>query len=510
MIRKKSINIWLVLSVAALLTLPLLNGCKKGTIDTSATVVLQLSQDSWSLQYSGSQGEVEVFLRGEGASDIDLGSIEMKGDNTGSAPLKPSFAENRGDHVLARFAKNLILQLLSSPSVGSTHTVTVTFYMTSDQVRKEIRATVTITNEKDDDEGSESSGFTLELDPEEWSLNFIKSQGTVEAFIKGDDFDKIDLDSFKLKGDNDEEAISALSASRQGDHVHARFPKNLLIDLLLDPEEGSTHTITVIFENNETDVEVELTFDITIEEDDDSSEEPPVDISLEIDPDEWSLNFDKSSGLVKAFIYGEDLEDYDLNSIQMKGDDDTATPLISDSADINGDHMQARFPKNQVIGLLLDPEEGSTHTITIILTNTETGETIELTAEITIEEDDDEEEEEETTPGDLSLEIKPSTWNMNYNSSSGVVKAFIKGDDIADIDLDDIKLKGDNESAGELEASSASRQGNHVQIDFPKNEVLAYLDNPAPGSSHTVTVIFELNGEEVELSAIITIVGSNE
>lgn len=470
-------------------------------IDDGETSPLTLEIDpvEWNLNYSNSAGTVEAFIRGEGIDQIDLDSIEMMGDNFDAAPLPAKTASINNDHIHSRFRKSQIIDLLFNPAPGSTHTILVTYLFNGGTERMELSAVITI---EDDDIIIDPTELTLEIDPAEWSLNFPNSAGTVEAFIRGEGIDQIDLGSFEMMGDDLAAApLPAISANINGDHIHARFPKNQVIGLLLDPAPGTTHTIIVSFLEIGGTERIELTADITIEDDDDIID--PTELELEIEPDEWNLNFTKSSGTVEAFIEGEGIDQIDLTSIEMMGDDLSAFPLPASSASIKGRHVHAKFPKNQVIDLLLNPEEGSTHTIIVSFLEIGGTERIELTAEITIEEDEDDDEEPE--PSDLSLKIIPSTWNMNYYGSSGTVKAQIKGDGIEDIDLDTIELKGDNAAAEPLSATSAKLSGNHINAEFPKNQVLDLLSNPAKGTTHTVTVTFEKAGQLQELTADVRI-----
>jgi hypothetical protein len=252
---------------------------------------------------------------------------------------------------------------------------------------------------------------------------------------------------------------------------------------------------------------LELSAVITIEDDDVIID--PTELTLEIDPVEWSLNFTKSSGTVEAFIRGEGYNQIDLTSIEMKGDNPDAASLPAISASINGDHVHARFPMNQVIGLLLNPTEGSTHTIIISFLPIGGTERIELTAVITIEEDDDDDDDDDDgddpDPSDLTLQLNPSNWNMNYYGSSGSVTAQIRGTGIEDIDLATIEMAGDNTAAAPLKATSAKLSGNHINADFPKNQVLNLLLNPAKGTTHTVTVSFMKGGQSQELTAQVKV-----
>jgi hypothetical protein len=134
-------------------------------------------------------------------------------------------------------------------------------------------------------------------------------------------------------------------------------------------------------------------------------------------------------------------------------------------------------------------------------------ERIELTAQITIEDDDD---DGNIDPSALSLQLAPPDWNLNFSKSSGTVKALIRGEGIENIDLNTLEMKGDNPAASSLSGQSASLQGNHVSVDFPKNQVLDLLLNPAKGTSHTVTVSFlsKGSGQRFELSTQVTITGN--
>lgn len=500
MFRKEYMLRVVVVITAVLFTVTFTGNCKKADISDFEQVIAKLPQGQLDLGQGQSTGEVEIVLTGSGIGNIILDSIEIKGDNSTVPSLRPASVQNLGDRILLTFSGDQLESLLLDPEEGSTHAIVISFNVSTSEDRIEISITVTITYEGE-------TGFQLEIDPSEWSMNYDKSNGTVEVFISGEDIDKIDLDNIRLAGDNTEaEALVADSVSINNEKIHARFPKNLLLDLLLDPEEGSTHTVTVTITNTETQEEIVLTAEITIEDDEDDGGIDPEELELEIDPDEWSMNYDKSNGTVEAFIEGEGIENIDLASIVMVGDNPDAEPLAASSVDINKDKIHAKFPKNQLLDLLDNPEEGSTHTITIRFIDSETGEEVELTAVISIEDDDDD-DGEEPEPSDLTLEIVPSQWNLKYAGASGHVTAFIRGDGLEGIDLDSIIMVGENGAdLDELENDSAKLSGNHIKADFPKNQVLDLLNSPEKGSTHTITVVFkDESGKEYELTAEIGI-----
>jgi hypothetical protein len=350
--------------------------------------------------------------------------------------------------------------------------------------------------------------IVLDITQTRWNMSYANSSGTVEVFLVGEGIENIIPDSIKMKGDNPSAgSLKPSSVDFQGNRVCAEFLKNQVLSILLNPTNGSTHTVVVVFRMSHSDEPQEVSSEVTISDDESENGIDPSAFTLEIDPAEWNLNFTNSSGTVEAFIRGEGIDQIDLDTIEMMGDDTSAEPLSANSASLNGDHIHARFPKNQVIELLLDPAEGTTHTIIVSFIEIDGTERMELSAEITIIEDDD-----EINPSELSLEIDPDEWNLNFTNSSGTVEAFISGEGIDQIDLDSIEMIGDNPSAEPLSATSASLNGDHIHARFPKNQVIDLLLNPAEGTTHTITIRFlEINGTELlELSTEITIIEDDD
>ena len=472
------------------------SGCKQSNSEAQS-IFADTNQSQWDLNDTSSSDVLEIFLQGEGVEKIILDSIAMIGDKPGAQPLKALSADFQGKRVCVLFAKSDVANLMSVTTRGSKHMIIITFMKIEKDEKEELPTEIILGDEI-------PSGLTLEISPDEWDLGYFHSSGTVKAFIRGVGFEKVDVATIIMKGDNTAALpLSAISASRQGNHVRAEFPKNQVLNLLLNPTKGSIHTIIINFlEIGGTDP-IELTAQITITDEDE--EEEPGALALEIDPTEWDLNFVNSSGKVEAFIRGEGIEKIDLTSVQMKGDS-AAAPMVPESIDLNGDHIRASFPKNQVLNLLNDLTVGSVHTITV--TFLLDGVATELTATITVTDEDG--EGEEPVPGELTLQVSPSDWNLNYYKNSGTVTAFIRGAGIDKIILTSIQLIGDNTAALPLNAKSATLNGDHVRATFPKNLLLDLLLNPISGSQHTVTVGFDNDSGHVELTAVITVVGKAE
>lgn len=259
-------------------------------------------------------------------------------------------------------------------------------------------------NGSDDGMGGGGSGggtveldLELEIDPDSWNLNYDHANGTVEAFIRGTGYDKVLLDSITLEGDNaDAMPLEPVAATRQGDHVRASFAKNQVLDLLDDPQPGSTHTVTLAFEvDGVTDVQT-LDDTITIEDDsgtddgggdqggDDGSGDQVGNLELQISPKNWNTNFAGANGSVTAFVRGDGLDKIDLDSIMLSGDNSEADPLAASTARLEGDHVRAQFPKNQVLDLIDTPDPGTEHTVTLSLTANDGADTFELQEDVKI------------------------------------------------------------------------------------------------------------------------------
>lgn len=245
----------------------------------------------------------------------------------------------------------------------------------------------------------------------------------------------------------------------------------------------------------------------------------PANLFAELAPQEWNLNFEGSSGTVEAFIRGDGFELVDLASIEMVGDDPAAAPLPATSASRQGDHVRARFPMNRVIGLLLDPQPGSVHTVLLTFSAEGDDERFELAVEVTIENDDDDGEDDDGEDDggeddggddgvvDLTLDIQPDTWNTNWRNANGTVSALIRGDGFEDVDLDSVVLIGTDPAAAPLVPQSISAQGNHVRARFGQSDAFATLLDADTGQTHVIVIRFSVGGEEMELSEEIRTVG---
>lgn len=236
--------------------------------------------------------------------------------------------------------------------------------------------------------GGGEPALTLEMQPDVWNTNWTRSSGTVSAFIRGDGFDRIDLDSIVLLGsDPDAEPLAPTRVDRAGNHVRAFFRQSAAFATLDDPQPNDVHTVTL-----ELTVEGEpfsLTDDVRIVGPGTPPPAPPpppgpgpVALTADMQPDAWNTNWTRSSGTVSAFIRGSGFDRIDLDSIVLIGTDPGADPLAPSRVDRQGNHIRAFFAKPAAIGILDTPRPGEVHMLTIELTVE--GELVTLTTQVRV------------------------------------------------------------------------------------------------------------------------------
>jgi hypothetical protein len=241
-------------------------------------------------------------------------------------------------------------------------------------------------------EGPDELHLSLQLSPNTWNTNYDHSAGTVTAFIRGEGFTEVILDSIVMVGDDGmADAIDPVSSTREGNHVRTRWAKRDVMDILDDPEPGSTHQVCLEFEAEGFDGTQVLCGDVRIVgpgeddgEDDEEEDEELGNLSLQVSPKNWNLNYDGSAGTITVFIRGDGLDHIDTDSIELEGDNPAAAPLPADFARLEGNHVRAQFPKNQLLDLLDEPEKNSTHTVIVRFTADDGAESHDLTEQVKV------------------------------------------------------------------------------------------------------------------------------
>jgi hypothetical protein len=86
------------------------------------------SPGTWDLCDLESNGNLNLFVRGQGYKDIDPSSLLLAGDDGAATPIAPERAKIEGEHLKARFARRDALALLLQPlAAGETRTFTLSF-----------------------------------------------------------------------------------------------------------------------------------------------------------------------------------------------------------------------------------------------------------------------------------------------------------------------------------------------------------------------------------------------
>lgn len=231
---------------------------------------------------------------------------------------------------------------------------------------------------------------------------------------------------------------------------------------------------------------------------------------LSVKPATWNTNWVNAAGNLQAFVRGKDVPKIETDSVELavEGGDSLAPRSVR----VAGGQLVATFSKSEAFELLEEPKSGEKETVILRFTvGGEGGGDKELTADVRIVGPDPGEGEGGGGEGesDLRLDIQPDDWNTNYARTSGVIHAFIRGEGLADIDLDSIRLVGDDEEAEPVEPSDVRRVGKQVVARFPKRAAYGSLKDPKSGETHTVKIIFKQGDADEELSEDIKIVGPN-
>lgn len=212
----------------------------------SGELRLAIDPDHWNLEWSASAGQVTAFIRGEGIDTIDLSSIVLLGDDPAAAPLAPIRATREGEHVKAQFAKSEAIDRILDPVVGTVHTVSLRFQLAG--VETTLTDEITIVG-GDDGDGDDDGPLRVEIQPDHWNTNYPDSEGWVTVFIRGEGNDDVALSSVVMVGDlASAEPLPAASATREGNHVRAHFPKSRVLSILDNPVAGSVHEVTIRFD----------------------------------------------------------------------------------------------------------------------------------------------------------------------------------------------------------------------------------------------------------------------
>jgi hypothetical protein len=216
--------------------------------------------------------------------------------------------------------------------------------------------------------GGRGGELSLEIQPDAWNTNWVHSEGTVQAFVRGGDAAKIDTDKVELVAPSGD-SLAPTRARVAGGQLVAFFAKSDAFELL-GKDVHSGDKITLKLRVTVGDQQQELSDNIRIvgpepSDDDGGDDDNGGELELNIQPDDWNTNWAHSAGQVKAFLRGDGLKDVDLDTVRLVGDKADAKPLKPVDVRRVGHQIVASFLKSAAYATLDDPDSGETHTVKI-------------------------------------------------------------------------------------------------------------------------------------------------
>jgi len=204
----------------------------------------EIHPDAWNTNWAHADGLVQAFVRGGDASKIDTASVVLLA--TGATPITPRSARIVGGQLLASFSKSDAIGLFTSPHPGDTDTVTLRFTVAGQQ--KSLDDHIRIVGPASGGGGGQGGNLRLDLDPDDWNLNWAHSSGFVHAFLRGTGIKDVDLPTIRLVGDKAGATPLAPDDVRLvGNQIAARFAKSDAFATLDNPKRGDTHVVKVQF-----------------------------------------------------------------------------------------------------------------------------------------------------------------------------------------------------------------------------------------------------------------------
>ena len=218
-------------------------------------------------------------------------------------------------------------------------------------------------------------------------------------------------------------------------------------------------------------------------------------LQLEIQPKMWNTDWENSDGGVHVQISGPGFDVIEGEFVKMVGP--AGDELSPYKWEIGGVYFKAWFYKSGAIGIILDPKRGDTYNIQVTGNFTDV-----LMDSITIV-------GEKPVEADLSLEIKPSKWNIAWVDSVDEMSAHISGDGFDNIKPGIIKMScalcfepGD---LIEISPSFEELGGSSYVAKFLQSEAIRLFKDPKRDETYDVKVAGEFNDSTPPFELIYTI-----
>ncbi len=233
-------------------------------------------------------------------------------------------------------------------------------------------------------------------------------------------------------------------------------------------------------------------------------------LQVQIQPKKWNLNWVDSEDEVIAKISGVGYDLITLGSVKLVSPEDQTDIMTIDSFDenIGGTYFIAKFHQSEAIGLITDPIPGMDYYIRVEYELNGDGSYLQDMIELVGKMPRDSEE--------LSIQLNPTKWNTNWETSSGTVMVKIWGEGYDQIDPQSVLMIGPDDPDGPDDVDMITPAGSnltddHLIIKFSKQEALTIIPEPKPDDKHVIRITDDPNGGGTfSFEYAIEIVGSKK
>lgn len=360
---------------------------------------IQVSPDTWNLNWVNSSGLVTVRFIGEGATTIDPESITLslasEDASYTSETISPAWTKINDSHLIAKFRKNEVIQLLPEEAkAGDIFQVLINGEFLSGNgdssngdntggdgvaFTEPLTDTIRVVGQRQEDEEDEDEYLTIKLTPKNWNPAWAfqttdsndeedGDDGYVVAHFKGEGIGDIVEGSISLSlgpcGSTTGEPITPVEEglSEDGDEYHAYFEKSAAIGLIENPQPGDTYKVSVqVTAGDESYCEI-----FTIKIVGQSHE-----LTVKIKPDKWNISWwnkeNNNDETIQVIFKGIGYDQINSDTIQIVyGGSTIGSSAIVDSELDEDDHkLIVYFERSEVITLISDPKVGDSHDLTV-------------------------------------------------------------------------------------------------------------------------------------------------
>jgi len=204
---------------------------------SAETLQLEIRPKKWNIDWENSTDEAHARIYGDGFETID--SVEIEGPSGIDIPVMRT--EIGGVYYKAFFNQSSAIAAIPDPERGDFCVITVTITQGSETQVKTY--TIEIVGAKSDPEEPEEE-LTMDISPDKWNTNWIKSSGYVTVRFRGAGFDEI-LPGFTIMSYNGVPPISPGQDGIHGSSYSAKFYKKDAIALFTDPQKGNPYSVDV-------------------------------------------------------------------------------------------------------------------------------------------------------------------------------------------------------------------------------------------------------------------------